>query len=84
LRSASLLHHPATRRAASPGFVEFRAERHKWVHAETWKIFTEELPIDILQPAPDINQDWRWCWEHWPYLDDTEGPRRGIRVACRL
>ena len=33
------------------------------------------LPIDTLQPAADINQDWRWCWEHWPYLDDTEKPR---------
>jgi len=62
-------------KSATFGFADGHAERHKWVHAETWKIFTEELPIDTLQPAPDINQDWRWCWEHWPYLDDTEKPR---------
>lgn len=56
-------------------YTDGHAERHKWVHAETWKIFTEELSIDTLQPAADINQDWYWCWEHWPYLDDTEKPR---------
>jgi prepilin-type N-terminal cleavage/methylation domain-containing protein len=46
-----------------------------WVHSETWKIFNEDLPISTLLPAPGINEDWRWCWERFPYLHETEKPR---------
>jgi len=62
-------------KSATFGFADGHAEKHKWVHAETWKIFLEDLPIDTLQPAAGMNEDWRWCWQRWPYLHDTEKPR---------
>ena len=62
-------------KSATFGFADGHAEKHKWTHGETWRIFIGDLPIDTLQPAADINQDWRWCWEHWPYLDVSEKPR---------
>jgi prepilin-type N-terminal cleavage/methylation domain-containing protein/prepilin-type processing-associated H-X9-DG protein len=62
-------------KSATFGFADGHAERHKWVHAETWRTFIEDLPIDTLLPAADINEDWRWCWEHWPYLAESEKPR---------
>ncbi|MHC4437074.1 MAG: type II secretion system protein [Planctomycetota bacterium] len=62
-------------KSATFGFADGHAEKHKWTHTETWRIFIEDLPIDTLQPAADINEDWRWCWERWPYLDESEKPR---------
>ena len=62
-------------KSATFGFADGHAEKHKWVHSETWRIFIEDLPIDTLQPAPDINKDWRWCWDHFPYLAESEKPR---------
>ena len=62
-------------RSATFGFADGHAERHKWVHTETWKIFTEDLPIDVLEPPKGSNADWLWCWQHLPYLDETERPR---------
>jgi len=38
-------------------------------------IFVEDLPIATLQPAAGMNMDWRWCWQRFPYLHDTEKPR---------
>jgi prepilin-type N-terminal cleavage/methylation domain-containing protein/prepilin-type processing-associated H-X9-DG protein len=62
-------------KSATFGFADGHAEKHKWVHSETWRIFIGDLPIDTLQPAADINGDWRWCWERFPYLDESEKPR---------
>jgi len=62
-------------KSATFGFADGHAEKHKWVHTETWKIFLEDLPIDTLQPPAGMNEDWRWCWQHWPYMDKTERPR---------
>jgi len=62
-------------KSATFGFADGHAEKHKWVHIETWKIFIEDLPISTLQPAAGMNEDWRWCWEHFPYLDESEKPR---------
>jgi prepilin-type N-terminal cleavage/methylation domain-containing protein/prepilin-type processing-associated H-X9-DG protein len=62
-------------KSATFGFADGHAERHKWVHSETWQIFIEDLPLATLQPPRDINEDWQWCWEHFPYLDETEKPR---------
>ncbi|MHC4519714.1 MAG: type II secretion system protein [Planctomycetota bacterium] len=61
-------------KSATFGFADGHAERHKWVHSETWKIFIEDLP-QALQPPRDINEDWMWCWQHWPYLHESEKPR---------
>jgi len=62
-------------KSATFGFADGHAERHKWVHNDTWRIFNEDLPIATLQPAREANEDWRWCWEHFPYLDKAEKPR---------
>jgi len=62
-------------KSATFGFADGHAERHKWAHTETWQIFNEDLPIDTLRPAAEVNEDWLWCWQHWPYLDDSEKPR---------
>ena len=62
-------------KSATFGFADGHSEKHKWVHTETWKIFTKELPIDTLVPAAASNMDWRWCWERWPYLHESEKPR---------
>jgi len=62
-------------KSATFGFADGHAERHKWAHSETWKIFIEDLPIATLQPPREVNRDWLWCWEHFPYLDETERPR---------
>jgi prepilin-type N-terminal cleavage/methylation domain-containing protein/prepilin-type processing-associated H-X9-DG protein len=62
-------------KSATFGFADGHAEKHKWIHSETWKIFIGDLPISTLQPAADINEDWRWCWERFPYLHETEKPR---------
>ena len=62
-------------KSATFGFADGHAERHKWVHPETWRIFIEDLPKDTLQPPAGLNEDWRWCWERFPYLHDTERPR---------
>ncbi|UCC97759.1 MAG: type II secretion system protein [Phycisphaerales bacterium] len=62
-------------KSATFGFADGHAEKHKWVHAETWRIFIEDLPIGTLLPAAGMNEDWRWCWEHWPYLHESEKPR---------
>ena len=62
-------------KSATFGFADGHAEKHKWVHAETWRIFKEDLPIETLLPAAAANQDWRWCWEHFPYLAESEKPR---------
>ena len=62
-------------KSATFGFADGHAEKHKWAHTETWKIFNEDLPIDTLQPAAGMNEDWRWCWERFPYLDKSEKPR---------
>jgi len=60
---------------ATFGFAAGYAERRKWVHNETWQIFKEDLPKATLQPARDINEDWLWARQHWPYLHETEKPR---------
>ena len=62
-------------KSATFGFADGHAERHKWVHNETWQIFIQDLPLEVLQPPRDINEDWMWCWQHFPYLDDSEKPR---------
>jgi prepilin-type N-terminal cleavage/methylation domain-containing protein/prepilin-type processing-associated H-X9-DG protein len=62
-------------KSATFGFADGHAEKHKWFHSETWKIFIGDLPIATLQPDASMNMDWRWCWEHFPYLHDTEKPR---------
>ena len=62
-------------KSATFGFADGHAEKHKWVHTETWKIFIGDLPISTLQPAAGMNEDWRWCWERFPYLHETERPR---------
>ncbi|MHC4118492.1 MAG: type II secretion system protein [Planctomycetota bacterium] len=62
-------------KSATFGFADGHAEKHKWFHSETWKIFIGDLPISTLQPDASMNMDWRWCWERFPYLHDTEKPR---------
>jgi prepilin-type N-terminal cleavage/methylation domain-containing protein/prepilin-type processing-associated H-X9-DG protein len=61
--------------SATFGFADGHAERNKWVHPETWKMFIGDLPLSVLQPDAGINADWRWCWERFPYLDKSERPR---------
>ncbi|MHC4727060.1 MAG: type II secretion system protein, partial [Planctomycetota bacterium] len=48
-------------KSATFGFADGHAEKHKWVHSETWRIFNEDIPIDTLQPPAGMNEDWRWC-----------------------
>jgi prepilin-type N-terminal cleavage/methylation domain-containing protein/prepilin-type processing-associated H-X9-DG protein len=62
-------------KSATFGFADGHAERHKWVHSETWKIFVEDMSLQALQPPREINEDWMWCWQHWPYLHESEKPR---------
>jgi prepilin-type N-terminal cleavage/methylation domain-containing protein/prepilin-type processing-associated H-X9-DG protein len=62
-------------KSANFAFADGHSEKHKWVHSETWRIFKRELPISSLQPAAAVNEDWRWCWEHFPYLHESEKPR---------
>ncbi len=62
-------------KSATFGFADGHAERHKWFHSETWRIFVGDLPIETLQPDPGLNKDWRWCWERFPYLAESEKPR---------
>ncbi|MHC4595444.1 MAG: hypothetical protein ACYS19_10930, partial [Planctomycetota bacterium] len=62
-------------KSATFGFADGHAERHKWVHSETWRIFIGDLPKSTLLPDASINADWRWCWERFPYLHETEKPR---------
>jgi prepilin-type N-terminal cleavage/methylation domain-containing protein/prepilin-type processing-associated H-X9-DG protein len=62
-------------KSATFGFADGHAEKHKWVHNETWKSFIGDLPIATLQPAAGMNEDWRWCWEHFPYLHEAEKAR---------
>jgi len=62
-------------KSATFGFADGHAEKHKWAHSETWKIFIGDLPMSTLQPAAGMNADWRWCWERFPYLHKTERPR---------
>lgn len=62
-------------KSATFGFADGHAERHKWVHNETWQIFVEDLPLETLQPPRDVNEDWLWAWQHYPYLDESERPR---------
>ncbi len=62
-------------KSASFAFADGHSEKHKWVHTETWKIFKGDLPAGTLQPAAAINEDWRWCWERFPYLHESEKPR---------
>jgi len=62
-------------KSATFGFADGHAEKHKWVHNDTWKIFMGDLPIATLQPTAQMNEDWRWCWEHFPYLHESEKPR---------
>jgi len=58
-----------------PGLTRDYIEKYKWGPSETWMIFVEDLPIATLQPAAGMNMDWRWCWQRFPYLHDTEKPR---------
>jgi len=62
-------------KSATFGFADGHGEKYRWVHSETWKIFKRDLPISTLQPAANMNEDWRWCWRRFPYLHDTEKPR---------
>ncbi|MHC4628419.1 MAG: type II secretion system protein [Planctomycetota bacterium] len=62
-------------KSATFGFADGHAEKYKWVHSETWRIFIGDLPIATLQPDAAVNADWRWCWERFPYLHPTERPR---------
>jgi len=61
-------------KSATFGFADGHAERHKWAHNETWQIFIEDLP-QAVQPPPNVNEDWLWCWQHYPYLHESEKPR---------
>jgi prepilin-type N-terminal cleavage/methylation domain-containing protein/prepilin-type processing-associated H-X9-DG protein len=62
-------------KSATFGFADGHSEKHKWVHMETWRIFIGDLPISTLQPAANVNEDWLWCWQRFPYLHETEKPR---------
>ncbi len=62
-------------KSATFGFADGHAEKHKWVHMETWRISIGDLPKSTLQPAPGMNEDWMWCWRRFPYLHETEKPR---------
>jgi prepilin-type N-terminal cleavage/methylation domain-containing protein/prepilin-type processing-associated H-X9-DG protein len=61
--------------SATFGFADGHAERHTWVHKQTWELFKEgkgvRAPCD--PPIPD-NKDIEWCWEHYPYLSKGERP----------
>jgi len=63
-------------KSATFGFADGHAEKHKWFHAETWKIFIGDLPIATLDPPAAMNEDWLWCWQRWPYMSESEKPRR--------
>ncbi|UCD51770.1 MAG: prepilin-type N-terminal cleavage/methylation domain-containing protein, partial [Phycisphaerales bacterium] len=41
-------------KSATFGFADGHAERHKWVHTETWQIFIEDLPLATLQPPREV------------------------------
>lgn len=62
-------------KSATFGFADGHSEKYKWTHIETWRIFIGDLPIDTLQPAVNVNEDWLWCWQRFPYLHETERPR---------
>lgn len=61
-------------KSANMAFADGHAEKHKWVHIETWKSFKEELPLSPLQPPKNENYDFQWCWEHYSYLSESEKP----------
>jgi prepilin-type N-terminal cleavage/methylation domain-containing protein/prepilin-type processing-associated H-X9-DG protein len=62
-------------KSANFGFADGHAEKHKWVHNETWKIFKGELPQETLQPPKGENLDFQWCWQHYSYMSESEKPR---------
>ena len=62
-------------KSANFGFADGHAEKHKWVHTETWKIFKEDTMDPTFDPPKAENEDVRWCWEHFPYLAESEKPR---------
>jgi len=62
-------------KSATFGFADGHSEKHKSTHMETWRIFIGDLPKSTLQPAANINEDWLWCWQRFPYLHETEKPR---------
>jgi prepilin-type N-terminal cleavage/methylation domain-containing protein/prepilin-type processing-associated H-X9-DG protein len=61
--------------SATFGFADGHAERHTWVHKQTWLLFKEGIgtaaPCD---PAVLSNRDIEWCWNHYPYLSAGEEP----------
>ena len=64
-------------KSATFAFADGHAEKHKWVHNETWKTFKGDLGMGSLTPTLAANQDIRWCWEHYPYLSNNEKPKLG-------
>lgn len=59
-------------KSANFGFADGHAEKHKWVHNETWEIFKGDMRQNPMKPPKGENEDFRWCWEHFPYLSDSE------------
>ncbi len=62
-------------KSANFAFADGHAEKHKWVHIETWRIFKGELPQEPYQPPKAENQDVHWLWDHFPYLSESEKRR---------
>lgn len=62
-------------KSANFGFADGHGEKHKWVHIETWKSFKREIPKNPYSPPKGENEDLKWCWEHFPYLSESEKPR---------
>jgi prepilin-type N-terminal cleavage/methylation domain-containing protein/prepilin-type processing-associated H-X9-DG protein len=64
------------RNSATFGFLDGHAERHSWKHKETWILFDERIGQKTPPTPPlDANLDIQWCWEHYPYLSESEKPR---------
>ncbi|MEN8127323.1 MAG: type II secretion system protein [Planctomycetota bacterium] len=57
-------------------FADGHAERHKWVHKDTSRLFQGELDRAVAQsrlPWPD-NKDVAWAWDHYPLARKDQQP----------
>lgn len=62
-------------KSATFGFLDGHSEKHKWAHTETWRAFKGEIARSPAVPPIGENRDIKWCWDHYPYLSETEKPR---------
>jgi prepilin-type N-terminal cleavage/methylation domain-containing protein len=61
--------------SAAFGFADGHAERHTWVHKQTWLLFKEGIGTAAPCDPPVLsNRDIEWCWNHYPYLSAGEEP----------